>query len=126
MRMIARSAVDAPVAMLRVNCSCPGVSARMNLRRAVEKNRYAFTLHQNPYATELMRRLLERSVGGLQAIDTEAIVKGVYLGIGVPSNGPISPSSWAYDDTIKPIKRDLDKDAPEETSSSESVDHEQG
>jgi len=28
-RMIARSAVDAPVAMLRVYCSCPGVSATM-------------------------------------------------------------------------------------------------
>jgi hypothetical protein len=33
----AASAVDAPVAMLRVYCSCPGVSAMMNLRRAVEK-----------------------------------------------------------------------------------------
>jgi peptide/nickel transport system substrate-binding protein len=43
------------------------------------------------------------------ALDAEAIVKGVYLGVGVPSNGPISPSSWAYDDTIKPIKRDLAK-----------------
>jgi peptide/nickel transport system substrate-binding protein len=43
------------------------------------------------------------------ALDGEAIVKGVYLGIGVPANGPISPSSWAYDDTIKPVKRDLDK-----------------
>jgi peptide/nickel transport system substrate-binding protein len=43
------------------------------------------------------------------ALDTEAIVKGVYLGVGVPANGPISPSSWAYDDTIKPIKRDLAK-----------------
>ena len=30
------------------------------------------------------------------------------LGVGVPANGPISPSSWAYDDTIKPVKRDLD------------------
>ena len=44
----------------------------------------------------------------MYAIDTEAIVKGVWLGVGVPANGPISPSSWAYDDTIKPIKRDLD------------------
>jgi peptide/nickel transport system substrate-binding protein len=43
------------------------------------------------------------------ALDAEAIVKGVYLGIGVPANGPISPSSWAYDDTIKAVKRDLDK-----------------
>jgi peptide/nickel transport system substrate-binding protein len=43
------------------------------------------------------------------ALDTEALVKGVYLGVGVPANGPISPSSWAYDDTIKPIPRDLAK-----------------
>jgi peptide/nickel transport system substrate-binding protein len=43
------------------------------------------------------------------ALDVDAIVKGVYLGIGVPANGPISPSSWAYDDTIKPVQRDLAK-----------------
>jgi peptide/nickel transport system substrate-binding protein len=43
------------------------------------------------------------------ALDIDAIVKGVYLGVGVPANGPISPSSWAYDDTIKPVKRDLAK-----------------
>ena len=36
-RMIAKSQVDAPVAMLRVYCSWPGVSAMMNLRVAVEK-----------------------------------------------------------------------------------------
>lgn len=45
----------------------------------------------------------------MYAIDTEAIVKGVWLGIGVPANGPISPASWAYDDTVKPVKRDLDR-----------------
>jgi peptide/nickel transport system substrate-binding protein len=45
----------------------------------------------------------------MYAIDTEAIVKGVWLGVGVAANGPISPSSWAYDDTIKPIKRDVEK-----------------
>ena len=38
-RMTARSAVEAPVAMLRVYCSCPGVSATMNLRRSVVKKR---------------------------------------------------------------------------------------
>ncbi|HEV7665071.1 MAG TPA: ABC transporter substrate-binding protein, partial [Chloroflexota bacterium] len=45
----------------------------------------------------------------LYAVDIEAIVKGVWLGVGVPANGPISPASWAYDDTIKPILRDLAK-----------------
>src|SRR6266446_2331168 len=41
------------------------------------------------------------------AIDLEQIVKGVWLNVGVPSNGPIPPTSWAYDNTLKPIKRDL-------------------
>jgi peptide/nickel transport system substrate-binding protein len=41
------------------------------------------------------------------AVDVAAIVRGVWLGVGVPANGPISPASWAYDDTIKPIQRDL-------------------
>jgi hypothetical protein len=36
-RMIERSAVEAPVTMLRVYCTCPGVSAMMNLRRGVAK-----------------------------------------------------------------------------------------
>jgi hypothetical protein len=36
-RMIARSQVLAPVAMLRVYCSWPGQSAMMNFRLAVEK-----------------------------------------------------------------------------------------
>ena len=38
-RMTARSAVDAPVTMLRVYCSWPGVSATMNERRGVVKKR---------------------------------------------------------------------------------------
>jgi peptide/nickel transport system substrate-binding protein len=42
-------------------------------------------------------------------IDREAIVKGVWLGVGVASNGPIPPSSWAYDSSIAPIKRDVAK-----------------
>ncbi len=32
-------AVEAPVTMLRVYCTCPGVSARMNVRRGVLKYR---------------------------------------------------------------------------------------
>jgi hypothetical protein len=36
-RMSATFAVEAPVTMLRVYCTCPGVSAMMNLRFSVEK-----------------------------------------------------------------------------------------
>jgi peptide/nickel transport system substrate-binding protein len=42
-------------------------------------------------------------------IDVAAIVKGVWLDVGVPANGPIPPSSWAYDSSIPPVKRDLAK-----------------
>ena len=37
MRIRARSAVDAPVTMLRVYWMCPGVSAMMNFRLGVAK-----------------------------------------------------------------------------------------
>jgi peptide/nickel transport system substrate-binding protein len=43
------------------------------------------------------------------ALDVDALVKAVYLGVGVAANGPISPASWAYDNTLKPVQRDLDK-----------------
>jgi len=43
------------------------------------------------------------------AIDLDQIVKGVWLNVGSPANGPISPASWAYDRAIPPIKRDLAK-----------------
>ncbi len=41
------------------------------------------------------------------ALDVEQIVKGVWLNVGVAANGPIPPTSWAYDKSIAPIKRDL-------------------
>src|SRR5207244_8575643 len=41
------------------------------------------------------------------ALDLEQIVKGVWLNVGVPANGPIPPTSWAYDKSIAPITRDL-------------------
>ena len=43
------------------------------------------------------------------ALDLDQIVKGVWLNVGRAANGPIPPTSWAYDRTITPIKRDLAK-----------------
>ena len=64
---------------------------------------YVLNTTKPPFDNKALRQAV------VYALDTEAIVKGVYLGVGVPANGPISPSSWAYDDTIKPITRDLAK-----------------
>ena len=43
------------------------------------------------------------------AIDLEQIVKGVWLNVGFAANGPIPPTSWAYDKSIPFIRRDLAK-----------------
>jgi peptide/nickel transport system substrate-binding protein len=64
---------------------------------------YQVNTTRPPFDNKALRQAVQ------YAVDNEAIVKGVYLGVGVPANGPISPSSWAYDDTIKPVKRDLDQ-----------------
>jgi peptide/nickel transport system substrate-binding protein len=64
---------------------------------------YMLNTTKPPFDNKALRQAL------ISALDVSAIVKGVYLGVGVPSNGPISPSSWAYDDTIKPVQRDIAK-----------------
>src|SRR5207247_7220208 len=56
-----------------------------------------------PFATKALRQAVA------YALDLDQIVKGVWLNVGVPANGPIPPTSWAYDKTIPPIKRDLAK-----------------
>src|SRR6202022_4277300 len=64
---------------------------------------YVLNTTKPPFDNKALRQAV------MYALDIEALVKGVYLGVGVPANGPISPSSWAYDDTIKPTKRDVAK-----------------
>src|SRR5207249_351663 len=54
-----------------------------------------------PFATRALRQAVALS------LDLDQIVKGVWLNVGVPANGPIPPTSWAYDKSIPPIKRDL-------------------
>jgi len=54
-----------------------------------------------PFNVKALRQALA------SAIDLDQIVKGVWLNVGYPANGPISPASWAYDRAIPPIKRDL-------------------
>src|SRR5712691_1254992 len=54
-----------------------------------------------PFNTKALRQAVAYGV------DLEQIVKGVWLNVGVPANGPIPPTSWAYDRSIPPIKRDL-------------------
>src|SRR5438309_7763554 len=56
-----------------------------------------------PFNTKALRQAVA------YALDLEQIVKGVWLNVGVPANGPIPPTSWAYDRSIPSIRRDLAK-----------------
>jgi peptide/nickel transport system substrate-binding protein len=63
---------------------------------------FAYQLNHTkpPFQTKALRQAVAYS------LDLEQIVKGVWLNVGVPANGPIPPTSWAYDRSIPPIKRD--------------------
>jgi peptide/nickel transport system substrate-binding protein len=62
---------------------------------------YQLNTTRPPFNTKALRQAVA------YALDVEQIVKGVWLNVGVPANGPIPPTSWAYDKSIPPIKRDL-------------------
>jgi ABC-type dipeptide transport system, periplasmic component len=66
---------------------------------------FAYQLNHTrpPFDVKALRQAVAAS------LDLEQIVKGVWLNVGVPANGPIPPTSWAYDRTIPFIKRDLAK-----------------
>jgi peptide/nickel transport system substrate-binding protein len=81
-----------------------GQSERGRARRPVAGGvRLPVNTTKPPFDTKALRLAVAHGV------DTDAITKGVWLGIGVAANGPIAPSSWAYDDSVKPIRRDVAK-----------------
>ena len=84
-----------------------GVKADRNLVELDVPSLASFGYQINHTKPPFDNKALRQAVA--YAVDVGAIVKAVWLDVGVPSNGPIPPSSWAYDDTIKPIARDLAK-----------------
>src|SRR6266566_3153401 len=67
----------------------------------------AFAYQLNHQKPPFNNKALRQAVA--YSLDLEQIVKGVWLNVGYPANGPIPPTSWAYDKAIPPIKRDLAK-----------------
>src|SRR5438309_6346281 len=66
---------------------------------------FAYQLNQTrpPFNSKPLRQAVA------YALDLEQIVKGVWLNVGVPANGPVPPTSWAYDKSLPYLKRDLAK-----------------
>src|SRR5436309_752749 len=62
---------------------------------------YQLNLGRTPFTVNALRQAVA------YAIAMEQIVKGVWLNVGYPANGPVPPTSWAYDKSIPFIKRDV-------------------
>jgi len=43
------------------------------------------------------------------ALNRQAILEGIYFGVGTLANGPMTQASWAYNQNLKPIQEDLKK-----------------
>lgn len=56
---------------------------------------------KGPLATKALREAV--SLG----IDREELLAAAYFGIGEIANGPIPPSSWAYNKSVQPVARDV-------------------
>lgn len=70
---------------------------------AVAFNGLEMNTTREPFNNKALRQAVS------YAIDREAILKTVFFNVGVVSNGPIPPPSWAYDASFKPYTRDLAK-----------------
>jgi len=55
---------------------------------------YQLNMTRPPFNVKALRQAVA------YALDIEQIVKGVWLNVGVPANGPVPPTSWAYDNSI--------------------------
>lgn len=61
----------------------------------------------NVAAEPFNNKALRQAIG--YALDTQSIFKTVFFGVGAVSNGPIPPSSWAFDPNFKPYTHDIAK-----------------
>ncbi len=43
------------------------------------------------------------------SLNRKAILDGIYFGVGTLANGPLTPASWAYNESLKPIDEDITK-----------------
>lgn len=73
-------------------------------------NKYKYTSNQYTYMGFNLKKAIFRDKRFRQAIalslDKEALVKGVLEGLGSVATGPYTPSSWAYNEDVKPVAFD--------------------
>ena len=62
-----------------------------------------FNVEQEPLDDPLVRQAISH------AIDREAIIDGIYEGVGTPAEGPLAPGVFGYDEDVSGITYDLER-----------------
>ena len=62
-----------------------------------------FNVEKEPLDDPLVRQAIS------YAIDREAIIEGIYEGVGTPAEGPLAPGVFGYDEDVSGITYDLDR-----------------
>ncbi|WP_052255624.1 glutathione ABC transporter substrate-binding protein [Salinicoccus sp. YB14-2] len=62
-----------------------------------------FNVEKEPLDDPLVRQAIS------YAIDREAIIDGIYEGVGTPAEGPLAPGVFGYDESVEGIQYDLDR-----------------
>ena len=62
-----------------------------------------FNVEKEPLDDPLVRQAISH------AIDREAIIDGIYEGVGTPAEGPLAPGVFGYDENVEGIQYDLDR-----------------
>ena len=62
-----------------------------------------FNMEKEPLDDPLVRQAISH------AIDREAIIDGVYDGVGIPAQGPLAPDVFGYDESVEGLSYDMDR-----------------
>ncbi|CAM4259057.1 glutathione ABC transporter substrate-binding protein [Lacicoccus alkaliphilus] len=78
-------------------------STEVDLTPSLGLSYVGFNVEQEPLDDPLVRQAIS------YAIDREAIIEGIYEGVGTPAEGPLAPGVFGHDDSVEGITYDLDR-----------------
>lgn len=77
-------------------------STEVDLTPSLGLSYVGFNVESEPLDDPLVRQAIS------YAIDREAIIEGIYEGVGTPAEGPLAPGVFGYDESVEGITYDLE------------------
>src|SRR5690625_446446 len=78
-------------------------STEVDLTPSLGLSYIGFNVEKEPLDDPLVRQAISH------AVDREAIIEGIYDGVGTPAEGPLAPGVFGYDESVEGITYDLDR-----------------